>query len=265
MIRFIDTGENSGAMNMAIDEALLIAQAKYGSPPVVRVYRFAPPTLSIGVFQSAIKEVNFEKIRELGFGFVRRPTGGRAVLHDKELTYSITIAYPHRILDLNLLQSFHLLSTGIIKAIQKLGGNPNFSQKESKISTPSCFAAPTFSDILINGKKVVGSAQMRNKYGLLQHGSIVYDVKIEHIFDCFNLSEHLREKFIKIGYESISSLSKEIGRSINFYDIKDALKEGMEEIFGEKLVESALSIIEWEIAYELFKNKYNTIEWNMKK
>ncbi|MGB9769208.1 MULTISPECIES: lipoate--protein ligase family protein [Caldisericum] len=266
MYRFIDTGKNNGAMNMAIDEALLIAQANFGTPPVLRVYQFEPPTLSIGYFQSANKEVDFENLKIMGFDFVRRPTGGRAVLHDKELTYSITIAYPNKILEMNLLDSFHFLSKGIIRAIEIMGGNAYFSQSEDReVSSPSCFASPTFSDILMNGKKVVGSAQMRNKFGLLQHGSILYKVDIESIFKCFKLEEKQRERLIEIGKHKISSLSDELRREVGFKDIKETLKKGMEEVLGEKMVESNLTKEELEIAYDLYKNKYNTLEWNFMK
>lgn len=266
MYRFIDTNEHNGAMNMAIDEALLIAQAKYYTPPVLRVYKFVPPTLSIGFFQSAKKEVNFDNLKKMGYGFVRRPTGGRAVLHDKELTYSITIAYPSKILEMSLLDSFHFLSRGIIKAIEILGGKAYFSQNEDKeISSPSCFASPTFSDILMNGKKVVGSAQMRNKLGLLQHGSILYSVDIESIFSCFKLEEDVRKKLVEIGKRKISSLSDELNKEITFNDIKTALRKGMEEILQEEIVESELTKDELDIAYELYENKYNTYDWNFKK
>jgi len=266
MFRLIDTQGNNGAMNMAIDEALLIAQAKYGSSPVLRVYKFVPPTLSIGYFQSAEKEVDFEALKRKGYDFVRRPTGGRAVLHDKELTYSVTIAYPNKILEMNLLESFHFISRSIIKAIEYLGGVAYFSEREEKeISSPSCFAAPTFSDILMNGRKVVGSAQMRNKFGLLQHGSILYEVNVEDIFDCFKLSKEEKEKMIKIGKEKISSISQELGRSIGFDDIKESFIKGFSEVMGEELVESKLSSLEIDIAYDLYKNKYNTKEWNFRK
>ena len=266
MFRFIDTGENNGAMNMAIDEALLIAQSEKRLPPAIRVYRFVPPTLSIGYFQSAEKEVDIEHCRDKGFGYVRRPTGGRAVLHDKELTYSVTISYPHKILEMNLLDSFHYLSTGIIRAIGVLGGNAYFSEREdSEISSPSCFASPTFSDILINGRKVVGSAQMRNKYGLLQHGSILLHVSIEDIFYCFKIKDRLKAKIIEQAKFKISSLSDEMGKVISFHDVKTSLKEGMSEILEEELVDSKLSYFEKTIADELYTNKYNTREWNFKR
>ena len=266
MLRFIDTGENNGPMNMAIDEALLTAEFKYGFPPAIRVYKFVPPTLSVGYFQSAKKEIDFDALKKMGFGFVRRPTGGRAVLHDKELTYSITIAYPNRILEMNLLDSYHFLSSGIIKAIEYLGLKAYFSRNEDKnFSTPSCFSLPHFSDIVINDKKVVGSAQMRNKFGLLQHGSILYDVSIEDIFNCFRMDEEERKQSIEEGYSKITSLSKELGKKVDFYIIKQALKVGFREVFNEEIIETQITPFELEIAYNLYENKYNSLEWNFRK
>jgi lipoate-protein ligase A len=266
MIRFIDTGENNGAMNMAIDEALLITEKERGLPPALRVYKFVPPTLSIGYFQKMKKEVDIVRCKEKGFDYVRRPTGGRAVLHDRELTYSITVARPHRILEMSLLDSYHYICRGIIRAIEYLGGKPYFSHREdNEISSPSCFAAPTFSDILLNGKKVVGSAQMRNEYGLLQHGSILYEVNVDDIFYCFNMSEDRRKKLSALAKKKISSLSDEIGKKITFDMIKNALKKGMEEVLDEKITETALTEEELSLANRLYKEKYSTYEWNFKR
>ena len=266
MMRFIDTDGNNGAMNMAIDEALLIMEKEKGFSPALRVYKFVPPTLSIGYFQSMKKEVNFTNCREMGFDYVRRPTGGRAVLHDKELTYSVTVAYPHKILGMSLLDSYHYLCKSIILAIDSLGGNAYFSSREdNEISSPSCFAAPTFSDIIMNGKKVVGSAQMRNSYGLLQHGSILYHVNLEQIFYCFNMNPDRRKKLVKLAEEKISSLSDELGREITFDMIKDALKKGMEKLIGEQLIPTELTEEEKQLAEKLYREKYNTDEWNFKR
>ena len=266
MFRFIDTDRNNGAMNMAIDEALLIAQSEERLPPAIRVYQFVPPTLSIGYFQSMEEEVDIEHCAEKGFDYVRRSTGGRAVLHDRELTYSVTISYPHKILEMNLLDSFHYISGGIIKAIEKTGGRAHFSKREdNEIVSPSCFASPTFSDIIINGKKVVGSAQMRNKYGLLQHGAILLRVSIEDIFYCLKIKEALKLNLIDQARSKISSLSDELGREITFYDVKSALRYGLSEILGEELVDAELTPSERKIAEELYLNKYNTSDWNFKR
>ncbi|MGC8757310.1 MAG: lipoate--protein ligase family protein [Caldisericaceae bacterium] len=266
MYRFIDTTLNNGAMNMAIDEALLLGQANYGLPPAVRIYQFDPATLSIGYFQRIEKEVDIDYCKRRGFDIVRRPTGGRAVLHDKELTYSITIAYPHRILEMNLLDSFHFLSNGIIKAIEVLGGKAYFSRREdNEINSSSCFAAPTFSDILIDGKKVVGSAQMRNKFGLIQHGSILYDVNLNDIFHCIKIEDSQRDKIISLASNKITSLNSELKRKVTLDELKRAFKIGMQDVLQEEFVDSSMDERELKMAQRLFEEKYNTHEWNFKR
>jgi lipoate-protein ligase A len=266
MYRFLDTGKNNGAMNMAIDEALLAGQSEFGLPPAIRAYQFDPPTLSIGYFQSMEREVDINYCKKRGFDVVRRPTGGRAVLHDRELTYSITIAYPHKILDMNFLDSFHFLSKGIIKAIELLGGNAYFSEREDKeITSSSCFAAPTFSDILINGRKVVGSAQMRNRIGLLQHGSVLYRVSVEDIFHALKVSNDRRERIISAAKNKITSLSDELGRDVVLEEVKDAFKKGMQYILEDNFTESSLEDKEMKMANSLYKDKYSTFDWNFKR
>lgn len=266
MYRFIDTDSNNGAINMAVDEALLLGQAKYGLPPAIRVYQFVPPTLSIGYFQNMKEAVDIDYCKNRGFDIVRRPTGGRAVLHDRELTYSITIAYPHKILDMNLLDSFHFLSNGIVKAIEILGGSAYFSQREdNEINSPSCFAAPTFSDILVNGKKVVGSAQMRNKAGLIQHGSILYHVDINDIFDSIKIDNSNRDIITSLAKNKISSLSDELKREISIDELNRAFREGMQFVLKDDLIDSTLDEREMKIAQQLFEEKYSTYEWNFKR
>jgi len=106
---------------------------------------------------------------------------------------------------------------------------------------------------------------MRNKIGLLQHGAILYRVNIDDVFACFKLDEKQRTKSVEIGRERISSLSDEIGREISFDDVKKALREGMQEVLNDEIVEEKITDKEEEISQFLYKNKYNTKEWNFKK
>ena len=93
--RFIDSGNCSPAFNMALDEALLEWHSEGKIPPTIRFYGWNPPTLSIGYFQKVEKEIDMEAVKKYGLGFVRRPTGGRGVLHDQELTYSVIVSESH--------------------------------------------------------------------------------------------------------------------------------------------------------------------------
>jgi len=164
--RYYNTVPMRGARNMAYDEVML--KTAPPSSVTLRTYTWDPACLSLGCFQK-YSEVNLEKIKENGFDVVRRSTGGRAVLHDKELTYSIVITPPHEILNMNVLDSYYLLCEGIVSGLNFLGVNAALKKGDDReLSTPSCFAAPTFNDIESGGRKLVGSAQMRAKEGLLQ-------------------------------------------------------------------------------------------------
>jgi lipoate-protein ligase A len=118
--RYIHTGNRSPAANMAIDEAILTAHSEGKVPPTVRFYGWSPATLSIGYFQKA-QEVDFEALRSEGIGFVRRPTGGRAVLHDKELTYSIIVSECYPGIPRNVTEAYRVLSEGLLQGFRALG------------------------------------------------------------------------------------------------------------------------------------------------
>lgn len=253
----LDSGEASPEYNMALDEALLDFSFK-SKIPALRFYKWKPPTLSIGYFQKAYDSVNFKELENRGFGFIRRPTGGRAVLHDKEITYSITIPSGHKLLDLSIIDSYDLLCKPMVKALNSLGIAASLSSTtDNEISSPSCFAAPTFKDIKVNGKKLIGSAQMRDKRGLLQHGSILVDVKVEEIFAILNSNES-KEKLINRGKTKITSLISE-GFLGSEEKLKDELVKAFKTTFNINFKALETSVIGSFTKYVL---KYSSREWN---
>ncbi len=254
---FLDTGESSPEYNMALDEALLCFSLK-SNIPILRFYKWSPPTLSIGYFQKANATVNFSELSKKGFGFVRRPTGGRAVLHDKEITYSITAPSGHRLLEQSIIDSYDLLCKPIVKAFNNLGISAYFSSdNDTEVNSPSCFAAPTFKDIKVSGKKLVGSAQMRDKRGLLQHGSILINVNIEDIFTVLKTNGD-KNKLISIGKRKITSLRDE-----GFKESEDKLKDEIMKTFIEFFSINFKAIEPSEIgSFSEYVLKYSSNEWN---
>lgn len=119
--RFIVTEGMSPAMNMAVDEAILQLHSEGKVPPTVRFYTWNPATLSIGYFQKAAKEINLELVQEKGIGFVRRATGGRAVLHDQELTYSVVVSESHPEMPSSVTEAYKVISLGLLHGFQNLG------------------------------------------------------------------------------------------------------------------------------------------------
>src|ERR1700730_5264647 len=171
----------AGGWNMAVDEVLLDGVAEGSAPPTLRFYEWTPPCLSLGYFQP-IDVVDVDGCRALGVEVGRRPAGGRAILHDRELTYSV--ALPASVLghDGGVLPSYYRLSLALQDGLRRLGV-PAVLAPESAASGPTahgpvCFDRPSAHEILLHGRKLVGSAQMRRGGAILQHGSILIGPRI---------------------------------------------------------------------------------------
>jgi lipoyl(octanoyl) transferase len=125
--RFIDSGNCSPSFNMALDEALLDWHSKGIIPPTIRFYGWNPATLSIGYFQKVEKEINMDAVKKYDLGFVRRPTGGRGVLHDKELTYSVIVSEDYPEMPKTVTEAYRVISEGILEGFKLLGLDAYFA------------------------------------------------------------------------------------------------------------------------------------------
>jgi lipoate-protein ligase A len=245
---------------MAFDEALL-KTTPLGCV-TLRTYSWDPPCLSLGCFQK-YSEVNVEKTKELGFDVVRRPTGGRAVLHDQELTYCIVTKPPHPILEQKVLDSYYHLCQGIVMGLNYLGVNASLKKSEDKeLSTPSCFAAPTFNDIEAGGKKLVGSAQMRNSDGMLQHGSILIDVNLLELFSVITCDQSSAKKLADLSSAKITSINTQLGRKAILKEVKDSIIRGFSDSLGASFESYEPNSEFYDIMYSIEKDKYLSKEWN---
>jgi lipoate---protein ligase len=238
-IRVLETGYNPATLNMAIDEALI---ENIGEAPVLRIYGWRPAAISVGYFQSIKEEVDLEKCSQLGVDVVRRLTGGGAVLHEFELTYSfITKQYPQ-----NIMESCRWICDAIVMSINRLGFDASFVP---------------LNDIVVNGKKVSGSAQTRRKGVLLQHGTLLLGVDVDKMFSVLKVpSEKLRDKIIKDVKERVTNLA-----GTTFDDMASSLKTGFAEKFHAKLVADTLSTEEISRAKWLAERKYSSKEWNFRR
>jgi lipoate-protein ligase A len=238
-IRTLETGFNPAVTNMAIDEALM---ENVGEVPILRIYGWRPAAVSIGYFQSMNEEVNFAKCREIGVDVVRRLTGGGAVLHERELTYSfISREYPK-----NIMESYRWICDAIVMSINRLGFDANFVP---------------LNDIVIAGKKVSGNAQTRRNGVLLQHGTILLGVDVNKMFSVLKVpSEKLRDKIIKDAKERVTSLAR-----TTFDDMTTSLKTSFAAKFESKLITDALTTKEIVRARWLAEQKYSSKEWNLRR
>ena len=182
---------------MALDEAILEAVAGLRVPPTLRFYAWNPPCLSIGYAQS-VADANRAAIKREGWDLVRRATGGRAILHTDEITYSITAPADHPIFAHGVLPSYKRISLALISGLEKMGLLPELHTSHPRHPSngnPVCFQNPSAFEIMVNGKKLVGSAQLRRAGGILQHGSLPLQGELGRI--CLALlyaSDHLRER-----------------------------------------------------------------------
>jgi len=276
--RLIKDSYHTGFMNMAIDEAIMIAHREGLVPPTIRFYQWSPPAVSLGYFQDLKKEIDVDACKNLGIDIVRRPTGGKAVLHDKELTYSFIIKENHPLVNDSILETYKKISGGIIRGLsylgitaelvplrEKLKNSSSGNEIKSKISHSDiksiCFSVPSQYEVQVEGKKIVGSAQVRKREIVLQHGSLLIELEKDKLFSVFNFpSAQIRERH-KTRFKA-TSLEELLKRKINFSELSEILSGGFEEEFGVRLVEGKLTEQEEKISKELLENKYSTYEWN---
>jgi lipoyl(octanoyl) transferase len=190
--RLVVDGAAPGAWNMAVDEVLLDGVVAGATAPTLRFYQWKPPCVSLGYFQS-FGAVNRDGCRSLGIDIVRRPTGGRAILHDRELTYSLVL--PASVLghDHGVLPSYYRISLALQEGLRRLGVATTLAPPSGAPSTalqgPVCFDRPSAHEILLDGRKLVGSAQVRRGTALLQHGSILIKPRIAALLACLRLPD----------------------------------------------------------------------------
>lgn len=248
--RFIKDSFHDAFTNMAIDEAIMKNCEKFGKP-TIRFYCWKPPAISIGYFQSLQEEVDLEKCRELGIDFVRRITGGGAVFHDCELTYSFACTESSNIVSKNILESYRQICNGLILGFKELGLEAKFVP---------------LNDIVVNGKKVSGNAQTRREKCILQHGTILLKVDVEKMFSLLKVpNEKLKGKLIEDVKQRVTSVEKELGKEISFEQMAVAMKRGFEKAFDAKLTEGKLDSEELKLAEKIKTGQFSKKEWNFKR
>ncbi|MBY0004900.1 lipoate--protein ligase family protein [Priestia aryabhattai] len=272
--RFIDSNNRSPYYNMALDEALLEWHSKGEIPPTIRFYGWNPPTLSIGYFQKAEKEINFDKVKELGLGFVRRPTGGRGVLHDEELTYSVIVSEEYPNMPKTVTEAYRVISEGLLEGFRSLGleayfAIPRSEEEKNSLKNPRssvCFDAPSWYELVVEGRKIAGSAQTRQKGVILQHGSILLEIDEDKLFSVFNYpNDRVKERMQRAFRSKAVAINAIAGRKISIEEAKEAFYKGFASALDIDLEPYTLSEEEEAYVEELARTKYESDEWNFKR
>ncbi|NGQ94740.1 lipoate--protein ligase family protein [Brevibacillus sp. SYP-B805] len=272
--RYICTEAMSPEMNMAIDEAILVAHSEGKVPPTVRFYTWNPATLSIGYFQKAEKEIDLEQVKAHGLGFVRRPTGGRAVLHDRELTYSVIVSESHPKMPSSVTEAYKVISMGLLHGFQALGLEAEMvslatEEEKEKYSSPgssACFDSPSWYELVVEGKKVAGSAQTRQKGVILQHGSILLDMDVDLLFSLLKFpSERVKQRMIDSFRQKAVTINEVSAKPVSLADAIAAFRQGFASGLGIELIEQDLTAEERALAEELARTRYAADEWNFRR
>ena len=243
---------------MALDEALAEAVGAGQSPPVVRLYGFSPPTLSLGRFQKARGQYSARHLEADGVVLVRRPTGGHAVLHDDELTYSVALSKqasaagpaPKK------REVYLFIARILLAGLANLGitGTINAAQR-GDVHNPDCFGSAGEYEIAgAGGRKLIGSAQMTTRHAILQHGSIPLQNPGKRVFRYLEAAQPLDS-------HEPSSLNEEAGRTLGFDDVREAFARAFRDELGA--ADSPVSAAEEERAGEILLAKYGTEAWNL--
>lgn len=267
--RLLDTGVAPGSLNMAMDEAILVHISQGKAPPTLRFYAWFPPCLSIGYFQSVEKDIDIQGCRRLGIDLVRRPTGGRAILHEDELTYSIIAPSDNPVVFGGVRQSYRKIAIAISEGFRALGINAVWeSQKQlarSQASTGACFEAIWGHELTVGGRKLVASAQMRRDGVTLQHGSIMLAVNIERMLSLLSIPDSERGMARESFSQKVTSVSEALGRSVSRDEVISAIRRGFERALGVVLEEGELDTEEQLLASRLAHEKYGAPGWNLRR
>jgi lipoate-protein ligase A len=272
--RHIRISSSNAFRNMAVDEALLECFERSSSSPILRFYMWNPPGLSLGYFQKS-GEVDLDACRKEGVDLVRRPTGGRAILHDREITYSVVMPVADGIsTEISVLESFKKINDALCRGLN-MAGIPALLVPREKRTDPAhpgnrkkaaCFSSPSWYELQVDGRKILGSAQTRKKGVLLQHGSFLMSLDREKLFRLFRFpSDEKRAEALSESLCKMTSAEEILGCVPGSETVCTALRKGFEQEYGVELVSSTLTEREEGAACLLEREKYRTDAWNFRR
>ena len=257
--RLLTTEPLDGALNMALDEALLLGRLAGTAPPTLRFFSWQPATISLGYGQPLDHRIDVPAASALGIGLVRRPTGGSAILHEGpglELTYSVVARAGDFEGAADLLETYRWIGAALAAGINRLGAPVEMVpvQPSDPTAMPTfCFARTGSYELEVAGLKVVGSAQRRQAAGFLQHGAVMLGAAPDRLRRVFPVERD--------PLAGMTTLEVVLGRRPSFEDTMTSLAEGFRAVHGLELAAGGLAAEEMELAESLVREKYGTERW----
>jgi lipoate-protein ligase A len=276
--RLLHSPPLDGAMNMAVDEAILNAVAEGAAPPTLRFFAWTPPCLSLGYAQP-VSDVDADRLAAHGWGLVRRPTGGRAILHTDELTYSVIAPMDEPRVHGGVIESYRQLADGLLRGLALIGLSANADRKRREegggnspppsslppppSTNPVCFETPSDYEITADGKKLLGSAQVRRRGVVLQHGTLPLVGDLGRICEALHFeSEAERERVRARVLQRATTLATVLGRAVSWEAAAEAMQRGFAGALNLRLEMGELSEAERAEAERLRAAKYAAEVWN---
>jgi lipoate-protein ligase A len=251
---------------MALDEAILEAVRKHRAPPTLRFYAWDPPCLSLGYAQAG-SDADRAAIEREGWDLVRRPTGGKAILHTDELTYSISAPVDHPLFANGVLSSYKRISVALMAGLEAMGIEPELHMADPPApgSNPACFQNPGAFEITVEGKKLVGSAQLRRAGAVLQHGSLPLKGELGRI--CLALryaNQHEREQAMgEVGRHAIT-VESVLGEPVPWEETARHLTAGFESTLQARFSRQEPSQTEIRRSHEILEMRYVRSDWTQR-
>ncbi len=264
MWRLLITEPAPGSWNMAVDEAIARCTADGLSPTTLRFYQWRPGAISLGRHQP-VADIDRAQVERLGYGLVRRPTGGRAILHIDELTYSIAGRAEDESLQGAVLDSYNRLSEGLMLGLRRLGLEaakaPATNRAGSDVS-PVCFEVPSAYELVVGQYKIMGSAQSRRAGYVLQHGSLPLYGDITRLVDVLVAPDAAaRDSLRQMLRERAATVEMLLGRRVTFWEAATVLIDGLTSALGVDLEEGELSPAELDLARHLEAETFANPAW----
>jgi lipoate-protein ligase A len=245
--RLLLTPPASGAWNMAVDQAILAAVSRGEAPPTLRLYAWSPPCLSLGRHQPA-EDADTARLAARGWEIVRRPTGGRAILHTDELTYAFIAPAGHPLMRGGVLPGYRSIAVGLLEALRLLGIAARMEDERPPEKHPAavCFEVPSSYEITVRGRKLIGSAQVRREGAVLQHGSLPLWGDLGRIADALRFpNEAAREAARAAVRQRAVTASEAAGRTITWWEAANAFYRGFAAAWKANFAFGVLNEGEW--------------------
>jgi lipoate-protein ligase A len=269
--RLIHSGTLNGALNMALDQALLEAVAAGLSPPVLRLYRWSPPTVTLGYAPRGPEVVTLAACREPGFAHVPRVTGGRAVLHHREVTYAVISPERSELFPGGIVANYRVIAGVLQATLESFGlatdlssGRSHSAGKGTGVQSSACFTAPAVAELVHRGCKVTGSAQKRQGGVFLQHGSIPVDLDLEQLFYALDTrGEWSKAEGARLLARKVGWINRWRATPVTVVEVETRLAGTFADRLGIRFESSEPNPAEWLRTCELAAQRYDNPVWTL--